>query len=43
MTKYVPAWEGHHTTELYEKYPLQMITPHPVTASTHGGWQKELD
>lgn len=29
MTKYIPAWEGHHTKELYEKYPLQLITPHP--------------
>jgi molybdopterin guanine dinucleotide-containing S/N-oxide reductase-like protein len=29
MTKYIPAWEGHHTTELYKKYPLQLITPHP--------------
>ncbi|MFC1958094.1 molybdopterin-dependent oxidoreductase [Chloroflexota bacterium] len=29
MTKYVPAWEGHHTKELYEKYPLHLITPHP--------------
>ena len=29
MTKYIPAWEGHHTTELYAKYPLQLITPHP--------------
>ena len=29
MTKYVPAWEGHHTKELYEKYPLQLISPHP--------------
>ena len=29
MTKYIPAWEGHHTTELYQKYPLQLITPHP--------------
>jgi trimethylamine-N-oxide reductase (cytochrome c) len=29
MTKYVPAWEGHHTTELYEKYPFQLISPHP--------------
>ncbi len=28
MTKYIPAWEGHHTRELYEKYPLQLITPH---------------
>ena len=29
MTKYIPSWEGHHTQELYEKYPLQLITPHP--------------
>ncbi|HVN96363.1 MAG TPA: molybdopterin-dependent oxidoreductase [Syntrophorhabdaceae bacterium] len=29
MTKYIPAWEGHHTTDLYAKYPLQLITPHP--------------
>ncbi len=29
MTKYIPAWEGHHTTELFSKYPLQLITPHP--------------
>jgi trimethylamine-N-oxide reductase (cytochrome c) len=29
MTKYIPSWEGHHTTELYQKYPLQLITPHP--------------
>jgi trimethylamine-N-oxide reductase (cytochrome c) len=29
MTKYVPSWEGHHTTELYEKYPFQLISPHP--------------
>ena len=29
MTKYLPSWEGHHTTELYSKYPLQLITPHP--------------
>jgi trimethylamine-N-oxide reductase (cytochrome c) len=29
MTKYIPSWEGRHTEELYEKYPLQLITPHP--------------
>jgi len=29
MTKYVPSWEGHHTRELYERYPLQLISPHP--------------
>ncbi len=34
MTKYIPSWEGHHSTELYEKYPLQLISPLPVSAST---------
>lgn len=29
ITKYVPSWEGRHTRDLYEKYPLQLITPHP--------------
>lgn len=29
MTKYIPSWEGHHTTELYKRYPLQLISPHP--------------
>ncbi|MCL4488697.1 MAG: molybdopterin-dependent oxidoreductase [Chloroflexi bacterium] len=29
MTKYIPSWEGPHTTELFDKFPLQLITPHP--------------
>jgi trimethylamine-N-oxide reductase (cytochrome c) len=29
MTKYIPSWEGHHSGPLYEKYPLQLISPHP--------------
>jgi trimethylamine-N-oxide reductase (cytochrome c) len=29
IPKYIPSWEGHHTTELYSKYPLQLISPHP--------------
>ena len=29
MPEYVNSWEGHHTTELYTKYPLQLISPHP--------------
>lgn len=29
ISKYIPSWEGHHTKELYEKYPLQLISPHP--------------
>jgi len=30
VTKYIPSWEGHHTKELYSKYPLQLISPHPA-------------
>jgi molybdopterin guanine dinucleotide-containing S/N-oxide reductase-like protein len=29
ISKYIPSWEGHHTKELYERYPLQLISPHP--------------
>jgi trimethylamine-N-oxide reductase (cytochrome c) len=29
MPRYVPSWEGYNTTELTEKYPLQLISPHP--------------
>ena len=28
LPTYIPSWEGHHTPELYEKYPLNLITPH---------------
>jgi trimethylamine-N-oxide reductase (cytochrome c) len=27
--KYRQSWEGPNTTELFSKYPLQMISPHP--------------
>ncbi|MFV0438201.1 MAG: molybdopterin-dependent oxidoreductase [Desulfopila sp.] len=26
---YIPSWEGHHTTEQYRKFPLNLISPHP--------------
>lgn len=29
VNKYIPSWEGRQTTELYERFPLQLITPHP--------------
>jgi trimethylamine-N-oxide reductase (cytochrome c) len=29
ISKYIPSWEGHHTAELYQEFPLQLITPHP--------------
>jgi molybdopterin guanine dinucleotide-containing S/N-oxide reductase-like protein len=28
IVKYVPSWEGPHSGERFEKYPLQMLTPH---------------
>ena len=27
--QYIPSWEGHATADLYAKYPLQMVSPHP--------------
>mgnify|MGYP001075032266 CR=1 FL=1 len=29
MARYIPSWEGHETKGLVERYPLQMISPHP--------------
>jgi len=29
VPRYIPSWEGHHTKELFVKYPLQLISPHP--------------
>jgi len=26
--RYIPSWEGHHS-ELFQKYPLQLVSPHP--------------
>jgi trimethylamine-N-oxide reductase (cytochrome c) len=28
LPKYIPSWEGHES-ELFKKYPLQLISPHP--------------
>jgi len=28
IVKYLPSWEGAQTKELYDRYPLQMISPH---------------
>ena len=42
---YRESWEGPHTTELFEKYPLQLISAHykQRTHSTYGNvpWMKE--
>jgi trimethylamine-N-oxide reductase (cytochrome c) len=29
LNKYIPAWEGPHSTDLYAKYPLLMVSSHP--------------
>ncbi|QTA81122.1 Molybdopterin oxidoreductase [Desulfonema limicola] len=29
LPTFIPSWEGHHAKELYEKYPLNLISPHP--------------
>jgi trimethylamine-N-oxide reductase (cytochrome c) len=29
VPRYIPSWEGHESAELIQKYPLQLITPHP--------------
>ncbi|MBW7901296.1 MAG: molybdopterin-dependent oxidoreductase [Rhodocyclaceae bacterium] len=29
LNRYMPPWEGLHSKELFEKYPLQMISTHP--------------
>ena len=28
INKYVPSWEGHGTTDLIAKYPIQLLSPH---------------
>lgn len=29
VNKYIPSWEGTHTTELLAKYPIQLLSVHP--------------
>ncbi|MFZ7127674.1 MAG: molybdopterin-dependent oxidoreductase [Desulfobacterales bacterium] len=26
---FIPSWEGHHTQDLYARFPLNLISPHP--------------
>ncbi len=28
LNKYIPAWEGQHSKDLLEKFPLQLVSPH---------------
>ncbi|MFC1845969.1 molybdopterin-dependent oxidoreductase [Chloroflexota bacterium] len=46
MPRYIPSWEGHES-KLAEKYPLQMIAPHPRFSfhthhDTHTPWICEI-
>ena len=29
LPTFIPSWEGHHNKELYARYPLNLISPHP--------------
>jgi len=29
ISTFIPSWEGHHNKELYKKFPLNLISPHP--------------
>jgi trimethylamine-N-oxide reductase (cytochrome c) len=29
LNRYIPAWEGPQTKDLYARFPLQLISPHP--------------
>jgi trimethylamine-N-oxide reductase (cytochrome c) len=45
--QYIPSWEGHRTTELYEKFPLQMVSPHArysfhTMGDGKGSWTNDI-
>jgi anaerobic selenocysteine-containing dehydrogenase len=45
--QFIPSWEGHHTTELYGDYPLQMVSPHPrfsfhTMGDSKGSWLNDV-
>jgi len=27
--QYIESWEGHHSADVFERYPLAMVSPHP--------------
>jgi anaerobic selenocysteine-containing dehydrogenase len=46
--QFIASWEGHHTAELYDKYPLQMVSPHPrfsfhTMGDAKGTWLNEVE
>ena len=42
VPRYIPSWEGHHTSELFQKYPLALVSPHP-RMSFHCHYDKHTD
>jgi anaerobic selenocysteine-containing dehydrogenase len=47
MPTYRASWEGHHTTGLFEKYPLHLISPHPrfsfhTMGDAKGSWINDI-
>ncbi|MCL1828556.1 MAG: molybdopterin-dependent oxidoreductase [Oscillospiraceae bacterium] len=45
--EYIPSWEGAESGELFEKYPLQLISPHPRFSfhthyDNHTAWLDEI-
>jgi trimethylamine-N-oxide reductase (cytochrome c) len=46
MPHYIPSWEGHRS-ELFKKYPIQMVSPHPRFSfhthyDKHTSWLDEI-
>ncbi len=42
VPRYIPSWEGYQTEELFDKYPLPLMSPHP-RLSFHCHYDKHTD
>jgi trimethylamine-N-oxide reductase (cytochrome c) len=45
--QYIPSWEGHRTRDLCDRYPLQLISPHPrfslhTMSDGKGSWTNDI-
>jgi trimethylamine-N-oxide reductase (cytochrome c) len=45
--QYLPSWEGHRTKALLDKYPLQLVSPHPrfslhTMGDGKGSWTDDI-
>ena len=46
--QYIESWEGHHTSDLTGRFPLQLLSPHPrFSFHTHGdrkdAWAEDIE